>query len=526
MKVLSPERMAKYDAYSIQGWGIPSAVLMENAGRTTYRLMSEDYLGGDVRRIVILCGRGNNGGDGFVIGRYALRDGYQVKVFLLGRPADLRGDALLNHNLFRSLGGHVEEVGDDMGPVTLALKHAHVVVDAIFGTGLSKPVEGREKAVVDAVNDLGRTVIAVDIPSGIDGRTGAVLGSAIRAAHTYTFAYPKTGQLVFPGAHHAGRLTVIDISVPREAEAELGYDGEAVDCEMAAGLFRPRLPWGHKGSYGHAAVMAGSPGKTGAAHMTSLAALKIGAGLVTLLTPATLNPIMEVKLTEVMTQPVADGGSGFFGMAARDEVLSSIADKDVVVIGPGLSQDPGTSELVRCIYGETDKPLVVDADGINAFAGHLDALGRHKNEVVLTPHPGELARLLGTTPAKVNADRLGTGRAFAGEHGVILVLKGARTLTFTPGGEVFINLTGNAALAKGGSGDILTGFIGGLVSQGYPPLEAAITGVFLHGYMADRWVEFGGNEMDLLAGDLLDGLGSVISEIGRGEGRVYIEKSL
>ncbi len=525
MKVLTPERMAKYDEYAIKTWGIPSAVLMENAGRNMYRIIKERYLLGK-QRLAVFCGRGNNGGDGFVIARYAHKDGYRVRVFLLCRKQDLKGDAALNMSLYTSLGGETIEVENNIDQVKRGTQHADVIVDAIFGTGLSKNVKGKEKTVIEEINQSGKPVMAVDIPSGIDGKTGMPLGCAIKATHTFTFAYPKLGQILCPGAYHTGKLTVIDISIPSLIEKKLGFDGHVVDGAMVRALLKDRLPWSHKGTYGHAAVIAGSPGKTGAAYMTSLAALKIGAGLVTLLIPAGLNSIMEAKLTEVMTYPVTDKNTGCFTLSAYEQVREFVMDKDVVVVGPGLSQYPETMEFVRKLYLETDKRFIIDADGINAFQGHMELLRKVKRDVVFTPHPGELGRLMALSPKEINEDRIGTGKRFVEKTGATLVLKGARTVILGPRKEIFVNPTGNPALAKGGSGDILTGFIGGLASQGHSLVEASLMGAYLHGYLADTWIVEGHSDMDLLACDLLAGLGGAIRDIRDGRERVYIEKSL
>jgi NAD(P)H-hydrate epimerase len=525
MKMLSPERMARYDAYAIKKWGIPSAVLMENAGRNTYRLTKERYLNGK-RQIAVICGRGNNGGDGFVIARYALADGYKTKVYLLCRAEDLKDDAALNMKLYGSLGGEIIECDNNPKIVKEGLKDADIIIDAIFGTGLSKEVKGKERATIEEINRSGKPVIAVDMPSGIDGKRGVQLGVAVKAMHTFTYGYPKPGQIIYPGADHTGKLTVIDISIPSIAENEIGIDGHVVDGEMLRGFLRPRQSGSHKGTYGHAAVIAGSIGKTGAAHMASLAALKIGAGLVTLAIPESLNAIMEVKLTEVMTYPVEDKGKGCFTLSSFKKLIDFVEDKDVVVIGPGLSQFGETMEMVRKLFAEVKKPFVIDADGINAFQGHLDLLRKAKGKTVLTPHPGELARIMGMTPQDVNADRIGIGAKFVDKYGVNLLLKGARSILFTTDGGTFINPTGNPALAKGGSGDILTGFIGGLAAQGYTLTQSAIIGAYFHGYIADTWCADTGSNIDLLAGDLLNGVGRAMKEIERGEERIYIEKSL
>jgi hydroxyethylthiazole kinase-like uncharacterized protein yjeF len=525
MKMLSPERMARYDAYAIKTWGIPSAVLMENAGRNTYRLMKEKYLNG-ARQIAVICGKGNNGGDGFVIARYALADGYKTKVYLLCSGEDLKDDAALNMKLYMSLRGEIIECDNNPKIVKEGLKDADIIVDAIFGTGLSKEVKGKERVAIEEINRSGKPVIAVDIPSGIDGMRGVPLGVAVKAIHTFTYGYPKPGHIIYPGADHTGKLTVIDISIPSIAENEIGIDGHVVDGEMVRGFLRPRLSGSHKGTYGHAAVIAGSVGKTGAAHMASLAALKIGAGLVTLAIPESLNAIMEVKLTEVMTFPVEDKGKGCFMLSSFKKLADFVEDKDVIVIGPGLSQFGETMEMVRKLFTEVKKPFVIDADGINAFQGHLDILKKAKGQAVLTPHPGELARIMGMTPQDVNADRIGIGAKFVEKHGVNLLLKGARSILFTTDGGTFINPTGNPALAKGGSGDILTGFIGGLAAQGYTLAQSSIIGAYLHGYIADTWHADTGSDIDLLASDLLNGVGRTMKEIERGEERIYIEKSL
>jgi len=259
--------------------------------------------------------------------------------------------------------------------------------------------------------------------------------------------------------------------------------------------------------------------------MSSLAALKIGAGLVTLVIPESLNSIMEVKLTEVMTYPVPDGGAGYFTLSSYNSVKEFVKDKDVVIIGPGLSQNKETMEFVRKLYVETDIPFVVDADGINAFQDHMDIIKNARKKAVFTPHPGEFSRLINLSPKEINNNRIKTGRKFVEETGVNLVLKGAGTVVFSADGDIFINPTGNPALAKGGSGDILTGFIGGCVSQGYSLLEASLAGVYLHGYLADDWIELN-TDVDLLAVDLLSGIGKAIRDIRNGRERIYIEKSL
>jgi hydroxyethylthiazole kinase-like uncharacterized protein yjeF len=523
MVVLSPERMKRYDEYAINTWGIPGAVLMENAGRASYRLLKEEYLKAGTK-LAIVCGRGNNGGDGYVIARYALRDGFEHVLLSCADPRELKGDAALNMELYRTMGGCVVVV-NGADEARAGMHEADVIIDAIFGTGLSKQVEGLEKAVIEEMNASGRPIVAVDIPSGLDALRGVPLGAAVKAASTYTYGYAKVGQLLYPGASYVGALTVVDISLPPAAEQEIGIDGHVVDGDMFRRLLKVRAPWAHKGTFGHALVVSGSTGKTGAAAMTCDAALKVGAGLVTLVIPRSLNSIMEVKLTEAMTYPVEDSGKGRLTLEAFDEIAAFARDKDAIVIGPGLSTAEETMALVRKLFVELDKPFVVDADGITSFQGHLDLIKERKGNAVFTPHPGELGRLIRMSPADINADRRAVGCRFAETHGIDLVLKGARTLVCGADGSLYINPTGNASLAKGGSGDVLTGLIGGLVAQGYTVREAALLGVYLHGYIADTWVETH-TDMDLVAGDLLKGIGEAMRDLRSGEDRVYIKKSL
>lgn len=524
MIVLSPDRMKQYDAYAIKTWGMPSAVLMENAGRSTYRLLRRDYLQ-DRQKVAVFCGKGNNGGDGFVIARYALRDGIPTHVFLLAEPGSIKGDALLNMDLYRALGGKVSAVGDNPGRAVEGIKESDVIVDAIFGTGLTKEVRGTEAVVIEEINKSGKPVIAVDIPSGLDGLKGVPLGVAIMATHTYTYGHPKVGQFLYPGVAHRGKLTVIDICLPESASYVLGTDATFVDGRILRGFHRMRRPDAHKGMFGDCAVIAGSRGKVGAAVMATLAALKVGAGLVTLVVPESLSQVAAGRLTEAMTYPVDDERKGFFTTASFEAVKDFAADKDVIIMGPGLGNAEETMAFARRLYTEVDKPFVIDADGINAFEGHRHLLKERKGKAVLTPHPGEFGRLTGMSPKEVNGDRLSAGRRFVGEHMVDLVLKGTPTITFSVDGKAFINPTGNPALSKGGAGDILTGFVGGLAGQGYTLTEAGILAVYLHGYIADTWLETR-TDMDLLAGDLIPGVGPALRDIWNGTDRIYIEQSL
>jgi NAD(P)H-hydrate epimerase len=401
----------------------------------------------------------------------------------------------------------------ELKSVLSSLKHSALIVDAIFGTGLSTPVRGHYARVIDTINDLPVPVVAVDTPSGLDASTGTVLGHAIRAEVTATMALPKIGLVTHPGADYAGVVEVVDIGMPRELTDDESIPWNLVDGSMVGGMVRPRMRDAHKGSCGHILVLAGSPGKTGAAYMTAMGALRCGAGLVTLGVPESLHAIMEAKTTEVMTAPLPETASSHtIDSDAFRAVTELMEGKDAVVIGPGLGVNSEVRGLVVRLIEESPIPLIIDADGLNVIAGHLNVLKRARSSLVLTPHPGEMARLLGKVVAPVQGNRVGVAAEFAGKHKVTLVLKGARTVTAGADGTVFVNTTGNPGMASAGTGDILSGVIGGLVGQGYDPIAAAVVGVYLHGLAGDRVAEARG-EIGMVATDILEEVPSAFSSI-------------
>jgi NAD(P)H-hydrate epimerase len=359
------------------------------------------------------------------------------------------------------------------------------MVDALFGTGLKSEVRGSYAEAVELVNGLGVPVVSVDIPSGIDAGTGRVLGCAVRADLTVTFALAKLGQVLYPGAAYCGDLQIVDIGIPPEVSAAV--DGfEYLDSSAIKPLLRKRERFAHKGSFGHCLVVAGSIGKTGAAAMAANSAVRSGAGLVTLAVPASLNAILEVKTTEPMTLPVPDGDAGYFADLSFDTLIGALAGKSAIALGPGLSLHDGTVRVVRRLISAVEVPLVIDADGLNSLAQDPSLLrGKRPSTVVLTPHPGEMARLAGITVADVEADRVATARSFAARYGVYLVLKGARTVIAAPDGRIAINGSGNPGMASGGMGDVLTGILVALLGQAYDPFTACRLGVYLHGAAAD-----------------------------------------
>src|SRR3954464_5021567 len=429
MRVLNTAQMREADRRTIEDIGIPSLVLMENAGRQTVAAMEAMYGDLQERHVAVLCGRGNNGGDGFVVARTLAQRGVDVAVFLVGRVAEVRGDARINLEILGRLGLTVVEIADsqawelhfsEVGDCTL-------IVDAIFGTGLNAPIAGLFESVVTDINASGIPVVAIDLPSGLSADSCDPIGPSIQAALTVTLAAPKIPLVLPPAETHAGDIVIADIGIP--AEVLETVDGPHLDLLTRAGmreLITPRQSDSHKGDYGRVLIVAGSMGKTGAAHLAAVGALRSGAGLVTIATPASRQPLLAVMAPEYMTEALqeADGG---LSLDEVDRVLEMA--RDVVAIGPGLGGAAGTREFVRQLVDRASMPLVIDADGLNAFIGDPDSLtGREGRDVIITPHPGEMARLVGMSTDEVQGSRLEIARNFAIAHHVYVVLKGHRTL--------------------------------------------------------------------------------------------------
>ncbi len=499
--------MRAVDARAIDTLRMPGPRLMENAGRGAADLIARAFAPIRRKRVVIVCGKGNNGGDGFVVARRLAAKGARVRTFLLARRAEVKGDAAVALGRWR---GPVEEVTTPAELCRFAgdFSGAHVVVDALLGTGLTGPARGVIAGAIEAINAAGRPVVSLDLPSGLGSDAGALLGPTVQARITATFVGRKLSLLLHPGAALAGRVEVIDIGIPRD-EAARGITTFLVEEADVRRHIPRRPPDAHKGSYGHLLVVAGSVGKTGAAALAGRAALRSGAGLCTIAAPSSQQPIIAALGREFMTEPVRETGSGAVSLEAAPRILDLVSRTDAVALGPGLSLDPETQEFVRRLVIEVDRPMVVDADALTALAGHLDALDRAAAPRVLTPHPGEMARMLGTTVAHVQADRIGTAREFATRHRVFLALKGAGTVIAGPDGRAFINPTGNPGMATGGSGDALTGMTGALLARGLDPLSAIQAACFLHGRAGDlavaRWGEEG-----LIAGDIVEAIAAAM----------------
>ncbi len=519
-KVVTASQMGQMDRETIEKIGIPGVVLMENAGLGVVSV-AEQLLGGTAARkhVVVVAGKGNNGGDGFVVARHLHNRGADVDVYLLADPATIKGDAKTNLNILLNMGLAIHPVqkrGDfkPNPPVDL-------IVDAIFGTGISGAVRGLAAEIIDAINAMPTPVLSVDLPSGLNADTGAVEGPCVRATATATMAEIKRGLLLPPGRDFAGRVHVVDISMPETIETAKQVRTFIVGRPDALVVLPRRPSDAYKNKVGLVYVLAGSTGMTGAATLTSLSALKAGSGLVYLGIPASLNAILEEKATEVITKPLPEAEPGHLGESATAPILDHLTGMDVFALGPGLGTHPSTAKLVQNLVRQVEKPTVIDADGLNNLQDHTDLLRNRTAPTVLTPHPGELSRLTGLGTREILANRIEVARRFAAEWGVVLVLKGSPSVTASPDGMVMINSSGNAGMATGGSGDVLTGLIASFIGQGLDAFTAAWLGVYVHGFAGDIARNRYG-EMGLVAGDILRAVPAVLRElekIKQGENR-------
>jgi NAD(P)H-hydrate epimerase len=514
MRVLDTRQMREADRRTIEDVGIASLVLMENAGRQVVAVMESSFDDLTSQRVAVLCGRGNNGGDGFVVARVLLERGLDVGVYLLGQSADVKGEARINLDVLRRLGADVVEIADAGAWELHAgdVRSADLIVDALFGTGLTGPLSGLAETVVADVNASDRPVVSVDLPSGLSADTADVPGPAVDATLTVALAAPKIPLVLPPAEALSGRVVIADIGIPSAIIEEIeGPWVELLTREMVRELIEPRSPESHKGDYGHVLIIAGSPGHTGAAHLAARGALRSGAGLVTVATPRGVAPIVASLGAEYMTLPLPESTAGELSAEALDMLLGF--DADVMVIGPGLGRSPSTTALVHALVERAGVPLVLDADALNAFAAAPSRLeGRDGAAIVITPHPGEMARLTGLSTDEVQALRLDVARNFAAAHRVHVVLKGHRTVLASPDGKIAINLTGNPGMATGGTGDVLAGMIGAWLGQLLDPDAAIRIATYLHGVAGDQAAADEG-EAALVAGDVADRLGDAFLEV-------------
>jgi len=517
MKILTASQMREVDQLTTERYGLSSLVLMENAGAGVVREM-ENHFGSLLgRSFTVLCGKGNNGGDGFVVARHLIQRGCQARIILFGSAEDLKGDARTNFEILGRMGIPVEIASgqkctdQELEKLFSSLK-SEIVVDALLGTGIHLPVSGFLGKVIQGMARLS-CVVSVDVPSGVESESltfGTETVIAPKAELTVTFTAPKPCHIFSPWANYTGKWVVVPINTPNELLKDPRFSLNHVSRAEAASFRRKfnRDPNAHKGDFGHVLVIAGSLGKTGAASMTAQSALRVGAGLVTLAVPSTCLPIVASHSLEIMTESLEATEIGSVSNKAFDygRVDVLLRGKDVLALGPGLGTNPETVEFVRRLVSETRLPLVLDADGINAFAGSSETIQGARRVLLLTPHPGEFARLLGISTEMVLSRRVDLCRTFAEEHQVHLILKGHRTIYATPSGQLYVNSTGNPGMATGGSGDVLTGMLAGLIGQSLISAttleEAIILAVYLHGLAGDLAQTTLG-EHSLMASDIM-----------------------
>jgi len=514
MKILTASEMQGIDRLTTERYGVPSLTLMENAGRSVVDFLASRISPLASQSIVILCGKGNNGGDGMVAARLLWEAGIRPRVLLFADLQSLRGDAAANYERLRMLSAPEIVRGlEEWSALKVSLEGTTVIVDALLGTGLTKPLSGLLLEVVRDVNAQfpHARVLAVDLPSGISADSGELIGEHVRADFSVTFTAPKIAHVFPPACERVGEWVVKQIGTPKEAlegdaHLSLNYTGR----EDVAWVAAPRAAGAHKGSYGHVLILAGSVGKTGAAALAARGALRAGAGLVTVATPQSALPVVAALGMEFMTEGLPETDAGTLSLRALDDgrLDKLVAGKTVLAVGPGIGTHPETVELVRTVVNRYALPLVLDADGLNAWAGNMSFFckdTRPTGTTIFTPHPGEMARLAGKATAEVQGQRLAIAREFAQSYGLTLVLKGFRTLTAAHDGEVWVNPTGNPGMATGGTGDALTGMISGLLAQApeRPPIAVVATAVYLHGLAGDLAARELG-EASMLAGDLIE----------------------
>ncbi len=510
MYLVSAQQMRQMDENTIHTFGLPGRVLMENAARGAVAALDKHFPAICNQHVGVMAGSGNNAGDGFVMARLLAARGISVTVFMLAPSGRIKGDAADNLALLPAMAVPLLFVGseDDFETHRGIMQQVDLWIDAIFGTGLNAPVRGIYRNAIALINASNRPVLAVDIPSGLCADNGRVLGVAVQATVTATFAFAKLGHYLLPGTEYSGELEIVDIGIPPHIVARQPPSHFVLTPQVAARGQRARALNAHKGTSGHLLVLAGSAGKSGAAVLTTQAALRTGAGLVTLALPSALYPIVASQLLEAMTLPLPEVADGL-DPGALEVLLGQMEGKQVMAMGPGLGTTSRIGALVRGLIEQAHIPLVLDADALNVLAGHLDVLRVTRAPVVITPHPGEMARLLLQSTATINDDRIGAAKQLATEYRIVVVLKGARTIVAASDGRVWINPIGNPGMASGGMGDALTGIIAALIAQGATPLQAARRGVYLHARAADELAATIG-PYGYLASDLITRLPGVL----------------
>ena len=514
MRILNGNQMREADRRTIQDIGLASLVLMENAGRQVVAAVESLYPDLADRRVAIVCGKGNNGGDGFVVARTLQQRGVDVSVFVIGKVTEIKGDARVNLEILGRIGQTVVEVADE---TAWELHGAEItghdlIIDAMFGIGLSAPLTGFYETVVADLNEAGVPIVSIDMPSGMSADTSDLIGDAIDATVTIALGAPKLPLVLPPAESKSGEVVVADIGIPADIFDQLeGPHIELLTREQMRPLIPARAVDAHKGDFGRVVVVAGSVGKAGAAVLCAHGALRAGAGLVTVASPRSCQPTIAAHGVEYMTEALDETPDGTVHFSATAAVLG--IDADVIVAGPGLGRGEGVTTFVRELLDKYDGPLVLDADALNAFADEPSLLiGREGRDLIITPHPGEMARLVGCSVEDLQADRIGIATDFAKRHQVYVVLKGYRTLVVTPDQKVFVNPTGCAGMATGGTGDVLAGMLAAWLAQLLDAEAACRLAVYLHG-SAGELADADNGEVSMTATDLVDHIGDAVLEL-------------
>ncbi len=513
MYLVTAELMRQIDRAAIDKHRIPSLELMENAGRgIAERLILENIIDPSTdAKVVVFCGKGNNGGDGFVVGRYLHDAGIDVQLFFIGPVAKLSDDARVNHKRAAEVSVEVEEIKNirDIDPIL----HCTHIIDAIFGTGFEGAPHRLASELIEHINNLNATVISIDLPSGLNADKGTHEAAVVRAEYTFTLGLPKYGLFLSPGRELSGHVEVVPIGIPEKVVEQFKLSHQLITTEMVASKLPKRKPDGHKGDFGYLLVIAGSTGLTGAAELTANSAMRSGCGMVRVACPASTQPVLAAKLTEIMTHPLPDvAKKGALALRGLGEIRQLALDYDAIAFGPGIGRHHETIELVKRFVADNEKPIVIDADGLYALGSDTKVLKDSKAPMLLTPHAGEFKRLSGIDAPTDIHERFNMALSFSKEYGVTLLLKGSPTIIATPDGNCYLNPTGNSGMAKGGSGDVLTGIIASLMAQGLSPEDAAVCGAYIHGLAGD----FAADTLTpqaMIAGDIIDFLAGAFAAL-------------
>ncbi len=514
MKIVTPQQMREIDRRTIESIGIPGMVLMENAASKVVEELMKDFGNVCGKHLLVVAGKGNNGGDAFSAARQLYGKGAKVAVFLTGKREGIKGDAAVNLSILNNMGIEVKEINDhrDLEAFSHELRVADLVVDGILGTGFKGKTEGIIETVINMINASGKYVISIDVPSGLDSESGKAPGACVKASKTVTFGLPKIGMVIHPGIRYTGELVVADIGIPSCVIESMDIKTVLTDEHYVSKLLPPRFPDSHKGSYGKVLIISGSTGMTGAGCLSAGAALRSGAGLVYIGVPASLAPIYGASVTEAIVVPLKESMPGTLSQDCIAGLSARLKTVDAAAVGPGLSVNDEMVKLIEHIIENASIPLVLDADALNCISRDINILKKLKADAVITPHPGEMARLMGISTEEVQNNRINIARDFAARWKVVTVLKGSRTVIAGADGRIFINPTGNPGMSTAGTGDVLTGIIAGLIAQGMKCLDAAVAGVYIHGLAGDRAAKVMG-EHGLIAGDLVRELPYAIKEI-------------